>query len=107
MTCSVVLTAVTERERRIALLLGRAPDRLRRAVAWLRVPSRRHWRLLSGGLLILGGFLFILPFLGLWMLPLGLLLLSEDIAVLRRGVDRGLVYIEQNHPGWMGLPNQK
>ncbi|WP_246379369.1 hypothetical protein [Gluconacetobacter johannae] len=101
------MTAPTERERRIGLLLARAPHRLRGAVTWLRVPSRRHWRLLSGGLLILGGFLFILPFLGLWMLPLGMLLLSEDIAVLRRGVDRCLAYIEQNHPGWMGLPDQK
>jgi hypothetical protein len=34
-------------------------------------------------LLILGGLLFFLPILGIWMLPLGLLLLAEDLPVLR------------------------
>ena len=32
-----------------------------------------------GFLLILGGIFSILPFLGLWMLPLGLLLIAYDI----------------------------
>ncbi|MBB2202486.1 hypothetical protein [Gluconacetobacter tumulisoli] len=107
MTHSVVLNALAERERRIGLLLARAPHRLRRTVNWLRVPSRRRWRLLSGGLLILGGFLSILPLLGIWMLPLGLVLLSDDFAILRRRVDRILAYIEQSHPRWMGLPDRK
>jgi hypothetical protein len=34
-------------------------------------------------LLILGGLLSFLPILGIWMLPLGLLLLAEDLPVLR------------------------
>ncbi|MFN4202214.1 MAG: hypothetical protein ACK4GM_04070 [Tabrizicola sp.] len=34
-------------------------------------------------LLIAGGLLSFLPFLGIWMLPLGLLLLAVDLPVLR------------------------
>ena len=37
-----------------------------------------------GLLLCLGGALWFLPVLGLWMLPLGLLILSEDVPWLRR-----------------------
>ncbi|WP_210529963.1 hypothetical protein [Rubellimicrobium arenae] len=37
-------------------------------------------------LLMLGGLLSFLPFLGVWMLPLGLLLLAVDLPVLRPGV---------------------
>ena len=48
-------------------------------------------------LLILGGVLSILPILGLWMLPLGLILLAEDIAPLRRARDRLLDWIERRY----------
>ncbi|EPX87117.1 hypothetical protein ruthe_00786 [Rubellimicrobium thermophilum DSM 16684] len=34
-------------------------------------------------LLIIGGLLSFLPFLGVWMLPLGMLLLAVDIPALR------------------------
>jgi hypothetical protein len=36
--------------------------------------------------LTVGGLLSVLPFLGLWMLPLGLLLLAVDVPSLRPGV---------------------
>lgn len=42
-------------------------------------------------LLILGGLLSILPFLGIWMLPLGLMLLAIDVPMLQRPVSRGVV----------------
>jgi hypothetical protein len=35
-------------------------------------------------LLILGGLLWFLPVLGLWMLPLGLILLIAEFPVLKR-----------------------
>lgn len=38
-------------------------------------------------LLILGGLFSFLPVLGIWMLPLGLLLLAVDLPVLRRPVN--------------------
>jgi hypothetical protein len=52
-------------------------------------------------LLIGGGLLSILPGFGLWMLPLGLLLLAEDIPPLRRGRDRALDWIERRRPHWI------
>ena len=41
--------------------------------------------------LILGSFLAILPVFGLWMLPLGLMLLAVDVPVLRPAVSNVLI----------------
>lgn len=38
----------------------------------------------AGILLVIGGMLSILPVLGIWMLPLGLVLLALDVALLRQ-----------------------
>ena len=57
-----------------------------------------------GLLLIAGGVFSILPVLGLWMLPLGLVLLAEDFPPVRRTTDAVLVWIERRRPHWMGLP---
>jgi len=48
------------------------------------LPSRPFMRIILGTLLVIGGLLWFLPLLGLWMLPLGLLVLSVDIALVRR-----------------------
>jgi hypothetical protein len=45
----------------------------------------RGWRLLVGGGLVLAGAVGFLPVVGFWMLPLGLLVLSMDLPLLRRG----------------------
>ncbi len=49
---------------------------------------KRHpnpWVRRAGGvLLVIGGLLGFLPVLGFWMIPLGLILLSDDIPWLRR-----------------------
>ena len=89
--------AATERawDARVARLLPKLPDRGRRAVEWLREPSRRSLRLGTAVFLILGGVLSVLPVFGLWMLPLGLALMSDDVPWLKvplekaaRGVER-------------------
>ena len=52
----------------------------------LRSLRQRHYRFVRiplGVLLVLGGLFGFLPVLGLWMLPLGLLLLAVDIPRLR------------------------
>jgi hypothetical protein len=97
-------THPNDRERRLTLLVRRLPQRVQGAVHWLRQPSARWVRIPAGVLLILGSVLFILPIFGLWMLPLGLVLLAEDIGPLRRLTDRWLEWIERRHPQWMGLP---
>ncbi len=55
---------------------------------WLRHPASRWLRIPVGVLLMLGGVFSILPGLGIWMLPLGLLLLAADIPFLRKPVAR-------------------
>ena len=40
-------------------------------------------RLLVAVLLIVGGVFSFLPILGLWMLPLGLLLIAQDVPILQ------------------------
>jgi len=92
-----------DRERGLQLLIRRLPQRLQGVVRWLRQPSARWLRVPSGLLLIVGGVFSILPVLGLWMLPLGLVLLAEDVPPLRRGTDRVLGWIERRRPHWMGL----
>ena len=89
-----------QREHRLRRLIGRLPRRLRHVVHWLRRPSSRWVRRPAGISLILGGVLSILPFFGLWMLPLGLLLLAEDVPSLRRAIDHLLDRIERRRPHW-------
>ncbi len=52
-------------------------------------------RTLIGILLLLGGFLWFLPILGLWMIPLGLLVLSLDFRWARRGYLTTMVWLRK------------
>lgn len=86
--------------RQMDLLERRLPAWAARPVGWLRQPSSRWVRLPAGALLVLGGILSILPFLGLWMIPLGLLLLAQDVPVLRRPTGRAMIWIERRWTRW-------
>ncbi len=48
------------------------------------LPKSRLTRMCIGVALVFGGILGFLPVLGFWMIPLGLLILSQDIPVVRR-----------------------
>ena len=72
--------------------LPRGPSRF---VGWLRKPSSIYARIPIAFLLIVGGFLSFLPVLGLWMLPLGLLLFAQDVPPLQKPMARGLGWIER------------
>jgi purine-cytosine permease-like protein len=50
----------------------------------VRVPAHPWLRAGLGVLLVIGGIFSFLPLLGLWMLPLGLIILSIDFALVRR-----------------------
>jgi hypothetical protein len=91
----------TKRERHIEQLIERLPKSWRSSARWLRRPSQRLLRICIGLLLILGSFLSILPVFGLWMLPIGLVLLAEDVPVLRRATDRVLEWVERRRPHWL------
>ncbi|WP_350015737.1 hypothetical protein ABNK63_11825 [Rhodanobacter sp. IGA1.0] len=71
---------------------------------WLREPSSRWIRVPAGILLIVGGIFSILPLLGLWMLPLGLLLLAQDLPFLRRPTRRALLWMERRWVRWKRRP---
>lgn len=76
------------------------PNRAGRVVQWLREPSSRWVRIPVGILLILGGIFSIFPVLGLWMLPIGLLLLAQDIPFLRRPMRKALSWTERQWTRW-------
>ena len=48
------------------------------------LPRSRAGRIATGTVLIGGGVLGFLPVLGFWMVPLGLVVLSHDLAFVRR-----------------------
>ena len=60
------------------------------------VPGHPILRAILGVALVVGGFLGFLPVLGFWMLPLGLVLLSLDFALLRRPTARTIVSGERH-----------
>lgn len=76
------------------------PSWLGGALRWLRHPASRWVRIPAGVLLVLGGVLSILPGLGIWMLPLGLLLLAGDVPPLRKPVARFTIWSAE---AWAGL----
>ncbi len=73
------------------------PTWIGRPLRWLRAPGLRWLRIPIGTLLMVGGVFAILPVLGLWMLPIGLLLLAQDIPFLRRPTRRGLLCLERRY----------
>ena len=50
----------------------------------IALPASRVVRIALGIVLVVGGTLGFLPILGFWMVPLGLLVLSVDLPVVRR-----------------------
>ena len=82
--------------------LERQFDRISRQVPasrgfldWVRRPHLQIVRVPLALILILGGIFSFLPILGLWMLPLGLLVLAVDIPPLRRPVGDTIVRLQR------------
>lgn len=80
---------------RVHRLSAKLPRRGQATVEWLREPSRLWVRAIAGVLLILGGIFSILPVLGIWMLPLGLALISQDVPGLKVPMERVARWIER------------
>ncbi|HEX9595813.1 MAG TPA: hypothetical protein VF982_02945 [Anaerolineales bacterium] len=87
-------------ERLFERLQRRLPDFASNWLRWLRKPAARWVRIPLGLLLIVGGVLSFLPVLGIWMLPLGLLLLALDVAILRGPVNSALVRGSRKWTTW-------
>ncbi|MDN4982929.1 hypothetical protein KUL72_23230 [Bradyrhizobium arachidis] len=86
---------------RLDALVDRLPPRLANTVDYLLQPSSRWVRIPSGALLVVGGVLSFLPVLGVWMLPLGLALLAEDVPALRASRSKVFDWIERRKPHWL------
>ena len=57
----------------------------------LRRPGASLIRLPIAIFLIVGGFLAVLPFFGLWMIPVGLLLIAIDLPFLQAPVSTAII----------------
>jgi hypothetical protein len=77
---------------------------LTRSGAWRPLHAgssiRCRFRLPIACLLIVGSFLSILPVFGLWMLPLGLMLLALDVPLLRPWVSNLLIRARRRIDVW-------
>ena len=73
---------------------ARLPAPVRRLMRGLRKPSLRWVRLPLGILMLLGGLLWFLPVLGIWMIPFGLLILAEDYPPIQRPLRRAIIGLE-------------
>ena len=84
-----------ELDRHFAWFEGKLPPKPARFVAWVRKPSSRYVRLPLAVLLVGGGVFSFLPVLGLWMLPLGLVLFAQDVPFLQKPMARILGWVER------------
>ena len=75
-----VTTTEAELNRYFQMIDRRVPISVTQFIRWLRMPSSFAVRLVIAILLILGGIFSFLPVLGIWMLPLGLLLQKPLVA---------------------------
>lgn len=84
-----------ELDRHFAWFEAKLPPWPASFVGWLRKPSSRLVRIPVAVLLVGGGLLGFLPVLGLWMLPLGLVLIALDVPALEKPTSRMLGWIER------------
>lgn len=78
------------------------PNWLGRFLHWLRQPSMLIARIFVCLLLIAGGVLSFLPLLGIWMLPLGLMIIAQDLPFLQPPLVRTFQWIERKRGSWRG-----
>jgi hypothetical protein len=75
--------------------IGRQVPASKGFLDWVRRPHLHIVRIPLSISLILGGVFSFLPVLGIWMLPLGLLVLAVDIPPLRRPVGDAIVRLQR------------
>jgi hypothetical protein len=72
----------------------RLPLGVSRFIRWLRQPASFPVRLVVAIVFIVGGVFSFLPILGIWMLPLGLLLIAQDVPALQKPIVAALMWTE-------------
>lgn len=100
-----LLRRLGQRYPRVHAWSARAAGRLMQRITRLRRhPSRWVRRGLGLGL-IAGGMLWFLPILGAWMLPLGLVILSDETGHLRRPRRRLQIWLARRYPICRRMPD--
>ena len=84
-----------ELDRHFAWFQDKLPPGPARFISWLRKPSSILVRIPVAFLLIAGGVFSFLPVLGLWMLPLGLVLFAQDVPALQKPTARMLGWVQR------------
>ncbi len=69
--------------------------RIRFAGRRIKLPRSRALRIALGIALVLAGLVGFLPVVGFWMIPLGLIVLSVDLPLVRRARRRSVVWWER------------
>jgi hypothetical protein len=87
-------TTRAELNRYFEMIDRRVPISVAQFIRWLRMPSSFAIRLVIAILLILGGIFSFLPILGLWMLPLGLLLIAQDVPFVQEPLVAAFAWVE-------------
>lgn len=84
-----------EIDRHFAWFEAKLPATPARFVGWLRKPSSKLVRIPLAVLLVVGGIFSFLPILGLWMMPLGFILIAQDVPFLEKPTAQCLGWIER------------
>lgn len=102
-----ILSAAERQRARVLARFERQFRAIEQQLPWLRRPlsairARGWWiiRLPVAVLLIFGGVLSFLPILGLWMLPVGLLLLAVDLPLLRAPLSVAMIRARRRYMVW-------
>jgi hypothetical protein len=90
----IMLSTKAELSRYFEMINRRVPTRVTHFIRWLRQPSSFAARLAVAILFILGGIFSFLPVLGIWMLPLGLQLIAQDVHFLQKPLVTSLSWTE-------------
>jgi hypothetical protein len=90
-----MIATKAELNRYFEMIHRRVPIGVSRFIHWLRIPSSFAIRMAIAILLILGGIFSFLPVLGIWMLPLGLLLIAQDVPLLQKPLVATFAWVER------------
>jgi hypothetical protein len=82
------IDALEQAYKRLGELL---PDRPARALNWLHQPTSRYVRMPLGIFSVVASFFAFLPVIGLEFLPIGMLLIAQDVPFLRQPVGKAVL----------------
>jgi hypothetical protein len=102
-----IMSATDRRFARQFEVLSRLIPRLRGTITFLRAKKWLIIRLPFALLLIFGGIFSFLPILGIWMLPLGLLLLAVDLPPLRGPISALMIRARRRIDLWSQRRNSR